>query len=85
MSKKENANDKMGKWMTGISNMGLAPKPKAGCEFCNEKSRKVCVYGSSMISENELRNEIRIADGTLSLNYKINYCPMCGRKLEDPR
>lgn len=71
--------------MTGISNMGLAPKPKEGCEFCRGESGKICTYGRSTISKNELRNEIRVAGGkAVYLNYKIDFCPMCGRKLEEP-
>ncbi|MDO9492827.1 hypothetical protein [Acetobacterium sp.] len=79
MSKKENANDKMGKWMTGISNMGLAPKPKEGCEFCRGEDVEYFDDYSVQLNDGELL--MRCDESYHNGKLKINYCPMCGRKL----
>ena len=60
-------------------------KCENNCPFCSDEE---CIvnkpYTVVYITENELRNHTQTPDGaSIQIDYKINYCPMCGRKLEN--
>lgn len=59
------------------------------CEYCNDEK---CIvnknYTVVYVTENELRNHTQVYTGAsngnteqIKIDYKINYCPICGRKL----
>lgn len=64
---------------TGFSDMW----EQGGCDFCNEKKEKMRENGEFnycfVIEDNELWAWDGYLDGGSAI--KINYCPMCGKKL----
>lgn len=56
------------------------------CPFCNEDNpRKLYDYSSSTTTASVWieGEELDFADGEFIHSKRINYCPMCGRKLSD--
>lgn len=55
-----------------------------GCEFCNGDYSLEGIYAEVEIIKGNLK--ISISDNIVDIDdwIKINYCPMCGRKLEEP-
>lgn len=63
-----------------------------GCEFCNGKENEIeshddypTVYLVTQIKGRALNVEYNAysIDSSFGADFHINYCPMCGRKLEE--
>lgn len=62
---------------------------KKGCEYCNDEKRMVAKGGYAgehgfYLAGNVLTYSAQVAaDDDFEDNTFVNYCPMCGRKLND--
>ncbi len=58
---------------------------KEPCEYCDGEKDLLKKYNGFTVSiyKNELELYFEHNEGDASDDVKINYCPMCGRKLED--
>ncbi|MBU3181418.1 hypothetical protein [Clostridium psychrophilum] len=55
---------------------------KKGCTYCKEGKQISASTGDSRWHIDDVKNEIQSdSNVTLVETIKINYCPMCGRKL----
>lgn len=55
---------------------------KKGCTYCKEGKQILSSTGGSRWHIDNCKNEIQYgSNDTLVETIKINYCPMCGRKL----
>ena len=57
---------------------------KNNCEYCNEESRKPFILNDDVSVFINDKDELMIINhySHKAENKKINYCPMCGRKLK---
>ena len=56
-------------------------KRREGCDFCNESEQIQNQYGDIMGMDDGVL--ILDTEGYPGVTFRIKYCPMCGRKLEE--
>jgi len=66
----------------------MREKPEGGrmnkpCPFCKNEFDNKKVDVNEFISAFIINGELLVTSDTVEIFIPINYCPMCGRKLED--
>ena len=79
---KENANQRMVKWMNGIGHL------HDECKFCcskngnNEPIKFKGIWHIYVDENNELQTHCLVGGALFDTSTPIKFCPMCGRKLK---